>query len=182
MQTVTRKFTFDSGHRVMNEKFKCFNLHGHTYLVEAFWQFQNVESIGYAVDFKEIKRVFGQFLEDYLDHGFIANPEDHTYIGAAELEKSKIWIMSLNGKEYCNPTAENLGKEIFLIADYLVHDACAGLLCNKIILHETPNCYVTTNLTSISSEERTNFHKHRGELIKEFKGEKGDLNYDDRKK
>ena len=26
-QHITRKGSFDSGHRVMNEKMKCFNLH-----------------------------------------------------------------------------------------------------------------------------------------------------------
>lgn len=27
-QHISRKGSFDSGHRVMNEKMKCFNLHG----------------------------------------------------------------------------------------------------------------------------------------------------------
>ena len=31
MATVTRIFEFDAAHRVMNEKVKCFNLHGHRF-------------------------------------------------------------------------------------------------------------------------------------------------------
>ena len=30
-QYISRKGNFDSGHRVMNERMKCFNIHGHTY-------------------------------------------------------------------------------------------------------------------------------------------------------
>ena len=54
-QYITRKGTFDSGHRVMNERMKCFNIHGHTYLYELEFEFNEMEEIGYAIDFKEIK-------------------------------------------------------------------------------------------------------------------------------
>jgi hypothetical protein len=56
-QYITRKGNFDSGHRVMNERMKCFNIHGHTYLYELEFEFNEMEEIGYAIDFKEIKRV-----------------------------------------------------------------------------------------------------------------------------
>ena len=51
MQLITRKCSFDSGHRVMNEAMKCFNIHGHTYLCEVTFQHENMEDIGYAIDF-----------------------------------------------------------------------------------------------------------------------------------
>jgi 6-pyruvoyltetrahydropterin/6-carboxytetrahydropterin synthase len=181
-QTVTRIFTFDSGHRVMNEKFKCFNLHGHTYKIEATWQFNTMKSIGYAVDFKEIKRLFGQFIDDYLDHGFIANPQDKNYIDVCEEENSKIWLMSLNGMEYCNPTAENIAKEIYMIADYLVHDYKVGLRIKDIKLWETPNCFVTADQDSLATGEHQNFMEQRGELLQFFAESKGKLEYDDREK
>jgi len=181
-QTVTRIFTFDSGHRVMNEQFKCFNLHGHTYKIEATWEFKNMESIGYAIDFKEIKRVFGQFIDDFLDHGFIANPDDKHYIAACMLENSKLWKMSLNGNKYCNPTAENIAKEIYLIANYLVHDIKTGLRCIDIKLWETPNCFVNANEDSLATGEKMNFMESRENQLSSYKLLKGELNYDDRKK
>lgn len=180
-QTVTRVFTFDSGHRVMNEKFKCHNLHGHTYKVEAEWTFNNMEDIGYAIDFKEIKRLFGQFIDDYLDHGFISNPKDDIYLEACEKQGSKLWIMSLNKSGYCNPTAENIAKELYLIADFLVHDIKTGLRCSKITLWETPNCYVTADFDSLRAGEKANFMEKKGELLEQFKKSKGKLDYDDRK-
>ena len=111
-QTITRKGSFDSGHRVMNERMKCFNIHGHTYIYELTFEFNEMEEIGYAIDFKEIKRVGCQWIDDLLDHGFIVNPKDEAVINACKLTTSKIWYMSLNGKdEYCNPSAENIAKE-----------------------------------------------------------------------
>ena len=55
IQYISRKGNFDSGHRVMNEFMKCYNIHGHTYLYELTFSFENMEEIGYAIDFKEIK-------------------------------------------------------------------------------------------------------------------------------
>jgi hypothetical protein len=43
-----------------------------------------MESIGYAIDFKEIKRVGLQWIDDYMDHCFIANPHDTVIIDAAK--------------------------------------------------------------------------------------------------
>jgi len=140
-----------------------------------------MESIGYAIDFKEIKRVFGQFIDDYLDHGFIANPHDVNYIEVCQKEDSKIWEMSLNGVGYCNPTAENIAKEIYLIADYLVHDVKTGLRCIDIKLWETPNCFVNANFDSLETGQKANFFEERGQELKEYKLKKGELNYDDRK-
>ena len=56
IQTITRKGSFDVCHRVMNEKMKCFHVHGHTYLYELGFSFSQIETIGYNIDFKEIKR------------------------------------------------------------------------------------------------------------------------------
>jgi 6-pyruvoyltetrahydropterin/6-carboxytetrahydropterin synthase len=69
-QNIIRSCTFDSGHRVMNEKMKCFNMHGHTYLCDVDFEFYEMEDIGYAIDFKEIKRVGLQWIDDLLDHIF----------------------------------------------------------------------------------------------------------------
>ena len=71
VQYITRKGNFDSGHRVMNEFMKCYNIHGHTYLYELTFSFENMEEIGYAIDFKEIKKAmegpaFHKALEDLI--------------------------------------------------------------------------------------------------------------------
>lgn len=180
-QYITRKGSFDSGHRVMNEKMKCFNLHGHTYLYELEFEFNEMEEIGYAIDFKEIKRIGCQWIDDYLDHGMILNPKDQVIIDATLATNSKLWLMGLNGRdEYCNPSVENISKEIFLAMD-LLFDQYDNLSIHKITIFETPNCYTTCIRQSISQDERKNWNILNQEKIKAYSEEKGKLEYDDRK-
>jgi len=180
MQYITRSGTFDSGHRVMNERMKCFNLHGHTYLFDLTFSFGDMKEIGYQIDFKEIKRVACQWIDDKLDHGFIANPHDTVYIQAAKTEGSKIWKMSLEGTgQYCNPSVENLAREIFLAMEILFEDY-EDLNIHELKLNETPKCYTICNYSSMSEKERINFRNTRYQEIKEYANEKGIVEYDDR--
>ena len=180
-QYMGRHCSFDSGHRVMNEKMKCFNMHGHTYLCELKFEFNEMESIGYAIDFKEIKRVGLQWIDDILDHGMILNPQDTVVIDAAVNTGSKLWLMSLNGKDgYCNPSAENISKEIFL-AMMVLFQQYPTLRIHNVKLHETPNCYVECIKDSISDEEAHNWMINRYEEVNKYALDKGVYEYDDRK-
>jgi 6-pyruvoyltetrahydropterin/6-carboxytetrahydropterin synthase len=187
IQYITQKTNLDCGHRVMNEFMKCYNIHGHTYLTELTFSFENMEEIGYAIDFKEIKRVFIQYLQDYLDHGMILNPKDSKLIETTREYKTKLWLMSLNGPgEYCNPSVENIAKEIFLaieiLSNTLYKDSKTGLKIHKVTIYETPNCYTECLAESISTKEWNNFNLERKHEISEYAKAKGVLEYDDRKK
>lgn len=186
IQYISRKGNFDSGHRVMNEFMKCFHAHGHTYLYELTFSFENMEEIGYAIDFKEIKRVFCQFIDDKLDHGMILNPKDEILIDAVKKLNTKLWLMSLNGTyEYCNPSVENIAKEVFLsmecLANTLYKNTPTGLKIHKVTIYETPNCWTECIAESISIKEWNNFNLERRNEIEEYAKEKGVLEYDDRK-
>jgi 6-pyruvoyltetrahydropterin/6-carboxytetrahydropterin synthase len=186
IQYISRKGNFDSGHRVMNERMKCFNIHGHTYLYELTFSFENMEEIGYAIDFKEIKRVFCQWIDDILDHGMILNPQDHDLIDITLKYGSKLWLMSLNGKEeYCNPSVENIAKEVFIamhiLSDTLYQNTPTGLKIHKVKIYETPNCWTECFKESISKEELINFGTVRQEEIIAYAKDKGVIEYDDRK-
>jgi len=179
-QILSRKTTFDSGHRVMNERMKCFNLHGHTYLCEVQFSFNSMASIGYAIDFKEVKRVGLQWIDDTLDHGMLLNPKDEEVIELTRKMGSKLWLMSLNGRDkYCNPTAELIAQELFLAMEILF-EQYDSLKVHAIHLNETPKCKVICTKQSISDEARANFYKVRGEEIREYAIEKGIIEYDDR--
>ena len=186
MQLITRKGNFDSGHRVMNECMKCFNIHGHTYLYELTFSFENMEEIGYAIDFKEIKRVYCQLIDDFLDHGMILNPKDELLINTTKTYNSKLWLMSLNGNgKYCNPSVENIAKEIFLameiISETLYKNQSNWLKIHKVTIYETPNCYTECINESISENERLNFWASNKLIITEYAENKGIVEYDDRK-
>ncbi len=180
MQTITRKGSFDSMHRVMNEKMKCFNVHGHTYIYEVSFSFNQIESIGYAIDFKEIKRIACQWIDDVLDHGAILNPQDERMIKTCMMLESKMWLMSLNGTEYCNPTVENISKELFMAMEILFEHV-TGLTMHYLRLYETPNCFCDTWESSISDFEQKNFYTMKRSSIRDYADAKGELNYDDRK-
>ena len=185
-QYISRKGNFDSGHRVMNEFMKCYNIHGHTYLYELTFSFENMEEIGYAIDFKEIKRVFCQWIDDILDHGMILNPKDELLIQTTKSYGTKLWLMSLNGSgRYCNPSVENIAKEVFLamevLSNTLYKDAPTGLKIHKVTIYETPNCWTECLAESISVSEWKAFNIERGREIAEYAKAKGVLEYDDRK-
>lgn len=180
-QFITRKCTFDSGHRVMNERMKCFNIHGHTYHCDLTFEFSEMEDIGYAIDFKELKRVGCQWIDDILDHGCILNPCDEDVIQACYKTKSKVWFMSLNGEnQYCNPSVENIAKEIFLAMEVLFKKY-DNLKIHKVTLYETPNCYTECIEESISEFERMNWLMTNEDGITFYREQKGYIEYDDRK-
>lgn len=187
VQYISRKGNFDSGHRVMNEFMKCFNIHGHTYLYELTFSFENMEGIGYALDFKEIKRVFCQWIDDTLDHGMILNPKDELIIQTTKQYGTKLWLMSLNGEgKYCNPSVENIAKEVFLamkiLSNALYKNSPTGLEIHKVQIYETPNCSTECFANSISIKEELNFKLVNILDIEEYAQAKGVLEYDDRKK
>jgi 6-pyruvoyltetrahydropterin/6-carboxytetrahydropterin synthase len=181
-QYITRKGSFDSGHRVMNERMKCFNIHGHTYLYELEFEFNEMEEIGYAIDFKEIKRVGCQWIDDILDHGMLLNPQDTELINTTKNYGSKLWLMSLNGKEeYCNPSVENIAKEVFLAMMVLFASYSKTLRISKVTIYETPNCSTICSKESISDAEAQNWMISRYEEVNAYAQEKGMFEYDDRK-
>jgi len=139
-----------------------------------------MKDIGYQIDFKEIKRVACQWIDDKLDHGFIANSKDVNYIEVALKEGSKVWEMSLEGiGKYCNPSAENVVKEIFLAMEILF-EGYDDLNIYEIKLNETPKCYTICNSESISDSDRSNFKNVRYKEIKQYADDKGIVEYDDR--
>jgi 6-pyruvoyltetrahydropterin/6-carboxytetrahydropterin synthase len=140
-----------------------------------------MEEIGYNIDFKEIKRIGLAWIEDYLDHAMILNPHDYDLIEVSEKLGSKYWLMSLHGPAiYCNPTVENIAKELFLAMDSLFRKQ-KGLKIHEIKLFETPNCSTICQWSSITDEEKAAFFGTRDIELSDYAKLKGTLEYDDRK-
>lgn len=102
MLTITRTFEIDAGHRLMKHESKCKNLHGHRYRVEltvAAEQEGALDEVGRIIDFGVIKDVFGGWLNETYDHGFIVEEGDPI-------------LPALDGTKYivlgCPPSIENL--------------------------------------------------------------------------
>jgi 6-pyruvoyltetrahydropterin/6-carboxytetrahydropterin synthase len=89
--------------------------------------------------------------------------------------------MTLNGPgKYCNPSVENIAKEIFL-AMKILFAPYPDLWIENVRLYETPNCYTDCNKSSISQDEMSNFCIGNRYLIEQYRNEKGIVQYDDRK-
>lgn len=172
MATVTRIFEFDAAHRVMNERVKCFNLHGHRFKVEVTFEYNKKATLGYAIDFKEIKRIVGAYIDEHLDHACILNPLDKELIDLCKKNGWRVYIVGMGRNEDINPSAENLASELFYIIKQLFIDYKYNIWPTNIRLYETPNCWVDADGWDIVPMD--DFING----LKEWRKSKGEMNYD----
>lgn len=143
MITVTRKMSFDAAHRILNHESKCKYLHGHTYTAEVTITLQserNLDELGRVVDFGEIKKRVGKWIDENWDHNIILNSKDPLW--EIVLLHRKFQTPIFGGREPyimdVNPTAENLAMEL--------NNVCCRILpieltVTNIRIWETPNCF-----------------------------------------
>ncbi|ALS26352.1 6-pyruvoyl tetrahydrobiopterin synthase [Paenibacillus sp. 32O-W] len=67
---VSKSFTFDAAHHLHAYEGKCKNLHGHTYKV-VFGISGVPDDVGIVVDFADIKKIWKNRIEPYLDHRYL---------------------------------------------------------------------------------------------------------------
>lgn len=67
---VSKEFTFDAAHHLHCYEGKCKNLHGHTYRV-IFGISGFVDEIGFMMDFGDIKDIWKNEIEIFLDHRYL---------------------------------------------------------------------------------------------------------------
>jgi len=130
MITMTKRIEFDAGHRLMNHESKCRNLHGHRYVVEVTIEMPStgLDVAGRIIDFGEVKRIVGGWIDDNLDHGFIANVEDVAVIDFIRKAGSKLHVVE------CEPSAENLSALLLNKARELL----PAFKVSSVVVFETP--------------------------------------------
>jgi len=67
---VSKEFTFDAAHHLHCYEGKCKNLHGHTYRV-IFGLSGYTDERGLMIDFGDIKNIWKEKIEIYLDHRYL---------------------------------------------------------------------------------------------------------------
>ncbi|RJG06175.1 6-carboxytetrahydropterin synthase QueD [Noviherbaspirillum cavernae] len=142
MLTITRKLEFDAGHRIPDHKSQCRNLHGHRYTVEitlagAVIEEEGSSDNGMIMDFSDVKALAKQHLVDVWDHAFLVYKKDSAvreFLESIPGHKTVI-IDSI-------PTVENLARTAFNLLKAAYQDRYGtGLRLQKLVLHETPNCW-----------------------------------------
>lgn len=174
MGKITRTFEFDAAHRVMNERVKCFNLHGHRFRVDMTFSYNTKGSLGYAVDFKEIKRIACAWIDEHFDHAALLNPEDSELIELCKKNGWRLHLMGMGAKGDINPSAENIASELFYIIKQLFVNDKSGIRLEALRLYETPNCWV--DVTGFDYVGNNTFL----EELKKWRDAKGDFDYDKR--
>jgi 6-pyruvoyltetrahydropterin/6-carboxytetrahydropterin synthase len=70
MYFVTKEFTFDAAHNLVNYHGKCEKLHGHTYRVQITVSGE-VDDEDMVIDFLELKEIARREAIDLLDHSYL---------------------------------------------------------------------------------------------------------------
>lgn len=109
MFTIRKQFKFEMAHQLKDSySAACHeNLHGHSYVLELYFNSETVDKNGMVVDFGEVKDVIGDYVNSW-DHS-LTMPVffDKEYLDMLGRYTKKMRITSYN------PTAENMAKEMY---------------------------------------------------------------------
>jgi 6-pyruvoyltetrahydropterin/6-carboxytetrahydropterin synthase len=119
---VSKEFTFDAAHHLHCYDGKCKNLHGHTYKV-VFGISGFADERGIVIDFGDIKEIWKNDIEIYLDHKYLNEtlPPMNT-----TAENMAVWIYEQIGKALLKGDRQRAEN---------------GLRIEFVRLYETPTSY-----------------------------------------
>ncbi len=127
---VTKEIHFCYGHRLLDYAGKCRHLHGHNGKAVVMLEAPALDPLGMVVDFGEVKRVLGRWIDDHLDHRMLLHKDDPIL---PELTRQGEPFVTLD----VNPTAENIARLIYREAKR------NGLPVVEVTLWETDNSFAT---------------------------------------
>src|SRR5262245_31656761 len=106
MYLVTRELRFCYGHRLLDYAGKCRYLHGHNGRAVITLAARELDRLGMVLDFSQIKRVVGGWIDANLDHQMLLRKDDPV-LPALRQQGEPVFVMELN------PTAENIARLIY---------------------------------------------------------------------
>lgn len=133
MPTIVQRLEFDAGHRLLKHEGKCANVHGHRYVCEVEIQAPGLDNVGRVLDFGEVKRVLGGWLDREWDHGFIAQEGDPIIFFLVQ-HNQKHDVLPVP------PTAENMVDTLAAVFQKELHKLPFPLSVESVQLWETPGC------------------------------------------
>ena len=107
--SVTKIISFCYGHRLLDYDGKCKHLHGHNGRAEILLEKTELDHRGMVIDFSDIKREIGAFIDRELDHKILLNRRDKLVGVLAQMGEAHFVVEE-------NPTAENIAKLIYQFA------------------------------------------------------------------
>ena len=133
---LTKEFSFDAAHALVNYDGKCRHIHGHSYRLLITIQGAPSDNIddpknGMVMDFGLLKTIVNQKIIDIYDHALLLRTDAPL---AAELQAAYQNVLSLPFQ----PTCEQLCLHF---ADLLTHAFPKTFKLFSIRLYETPTSY-----------------------------------------
>lgn len=106
MHKIKKTFHLAYGHRLLNYKGKCENLHGHNGLVEVTLKARKLNSEKMVMDFTELGKKMKTWLDANLDHKVILAKAD-PLVPVLKAQGQACFLTA------DNPTAETLARLVF---------------------------------------------------------------------
>lgn len=121
---ISKQFTFSASHQLsgLPDSHQCARLHGHNYTVEVVLGSNQLNTVGFIVDYGELI-----FVKEYLDNNF-----DHRH---------------LNDVVAFNPTAESLAKHIYDFCSLYLRENNYDCKMIEVIVSETEKTSATYHAT-----------------------------------
>lgn len=136
MYAVKTKVSFEAAHRLYNVdtySSECRdNLHGHSYKVEVLVGVNDLNNAGMVIDFKLLKKIIKDVIEDKYDHSCILRNSDP--IAKVVEENCKKVIIVDN-----SPTAEWMAKEFYEMIQSRINTFSSDLHVISVGVQETEN-------------------------------------------
>lgn len=132
MPTITRRFEFDYGHRVLGHEGKCKNLHGHHGVAEVTVWAPDLDTLGRVVDFSVLKEKVGEWINSHWDHKMLLYDDDPLGDTLQRLNEPYTSVRY-------NPTAESMAQDLWIVARNIL--STLGLDILSVKFYETPNCW-----------------------------------------
>lgn len=113
MYTIRKKFKVEYAHVLDSAYSKACSdtIHGHSGVIEVFFQSKNLNDDGMVIDFGLIKEKIGNYISSF-DHSLIISKKMNENLFTNKLIKLIHFNKNLKIVDY-NPTAENMAKDIF---------------------------------------------------------------------
>ncbi len=111
---------FSAAHRIVDHPGKCGRLHGHNWNVDVIIQSSQLNRIGLALDFSQLKEVVKE----------VINPLDHVNLND---------LIDFSSVEN-NPSAEVISRHIFLQVKGRLRNQFPEVNLRRVDLYETETC------------------------------------------
>jgi len=111
MYRVFKRFKLPIGHRLSKHGGRCYNFHGHNFVVEIQLSSEELNSNDMVIDFHDLKRVVNDQIDKY-DHATILNPTDIVNIENYKTLGYRLEFINAGGEDV-DPTAETLSKFLY---------------------------------------------------------------------